>query len=241
MPVKSEHSGRRTIGPLISDSALSATHELVLDAVERGAQIVVGGAPVGGPGSFYAPTLLARVAPGSRILTEEIFGPVLGIVTFTFTTEEEGVRLANATEYGLVAYAHTTDLARTHRLIDNIEKGMLGINTGLVSNASAPFGGTKQSGLGREGGAEGIHEYLDTKYTLLAMRRLVSLGLRDRRRVAFNAGVRESESGGSNGEWEVREGRCTTTPGRRHGAVAMTDRPARPRPATSDAQLVGRF
>jgi len=155
-----------TIGPLIDERAVRTTHELVLDTVERGATILVGGAPVDGPGSFYAPTLLLGVAPGSRILTEEIFGPVLGIVTFT--TEQECVRLANATEYGLVAYAYTRDLARAHRLVDTIETGMLGINTGMVSNASAPFGGTKRSGLGREGGAEGIHEYLNVKYTLVA-------------------------------------------------------------------------
>ncbi|MFO7690515.1 MAG: NAD-dependent succinate-semialdehyde dehydrogenase [Cryobacterium sp.] len=155
-----------TIGPLINDAAVLSTHELVLDAVARGATVLVGGAPVEGPGSFFAPTLLTGVAPGSRILTEEIFGPVLGIVTFR--TEEEGIRLANNTEYGLVAYAFTRDLARSHRLVDSLETGMLGINTGLVSNAAAPFGGTKMSGLGREGGNEGIHEYLDTKYTLVA-------------------------------------------------------------------------
>jgi succinate-semialdehyde dehydrogenase/glutarate-semialdehyde dehydrogenase len=154
-----------SIGPLISETAVGNTWDLVRDAVDGGATLLVGGAPIDGPGTFFAPTLLTGLAADARLLTEEIFGPVLGIVTFA--TEEEGVRLANDTEYGLVAYAFTADLARAHRLIDSIETGMLGINVGVVSNASAPFGGIKQSGLGREGGSEGIGEYLETKYTLL--------------------------------------------------------------------------
>ena len=112
-----------------------------------------------------APTVLAGVASGSRLLKEEIFGPVLGITTFA--DEDEAVRLANGTEYGLVSYVFTQDLARGHRMIDRLATGMMGLNTGLVSNAAAPFGGVKQSGIGREGGLEGIHEYLDTKYTLI--------------------------------------------------------------------------
>ncbi|HAM26660.1 MAG TPA: NAD-dependent succinate-semialdehyde dehydrogenase [Microbacteriaceae bacterium] len=155
-----------TIGPLIDEKAVRNTNDLVRDAVDGGATLLLGGAPIDGPGSFFAPTLLTGLAPDARILREEIFGPVLGIITFG--AEDEGVRLANDTEYGLVAYAFTKDLARAHRLVDSIETGMLGINTGVVSNASAPFGGTKQSGLGREGGAEGIQEYLDTKYTLVS-------------------------------------------------------------------------
>ena len=103
--------------------------------------------------------------PGSDILREEIFGPVLAISTFA--TEDEAVARANDTEYGLVGYVFTRDLARGHRMIDRLDTGMMGLNTGLVSNAAAPFGGVKQSGLGREGGAEGIHEYLSTKYTLI--------------------------------------------------------------------------
>ena len=155
-----------TIGPLIDEKAVRNTNDLVRDAVDGGATLLLGGAAIDGPGSFFAPTLLTGLAPDARILREEIFGPVLGIITFG--AEDEGVRLANDTEYGLVAYAFTKDLARAHRLVDSIETGMLGINTGVVSNASAPFGGTKQSGLGREGGAEGIQEYLDTKYTLVS-------------------------------------------------------------------------
>lgn len=153
------------IGPLIDASAVRSTAELVQDAVGRGAEITTGGEALDGPGYFYAPTVLAGVTPGTRLLAEEIFGPVLAVTTFT--EEEEAVRLANATEYGLVGYAYTRDLARAHRLIDSLETGMLGLNTGLVSNAAAPFGGVKQSGLGREGGHEGILEYLDTKYTLI--------------------------------------------------------------------------
>jgi succinate-semialdehyde dehydrogenase/glutarate-semialdehyde dehydrogenase len=118
-----------------------------------------------GAGSFYQPTVLTNVAPASAILREEIFGPVVGIVTFG--DEDEAVRLANSTEYGLVSYVFTEDLARGQRMIDRLETGMMGLNTGLVSNAAAPFGGIKASGLGREGGLEGIHEYLSTKYTLI--------------------------------------------------------------------------
>jgi len=154
-----------TIGPLIDAKAVANSHELVRDAVAGGAKLLVGGSPIDGPGTFFEPTLLTEIPAGARILHEEIFGPVLGIVTFR--TEEQGVRMANATEYGLVAYAYTRDLARAHRLVDTIETGMMGINAGVVSNASAPFGGIKASGLGREGGLEGIHEYLETKYTLI--------------------------------------------------------------------------
>jgi succinate-semialdehyde dehydrogenase / glutarate-semialdehyde dehydrogenase len=104
------------------------------------------------------------VRRGSKILSQEIFGPVLSIVSFT--DEEDAVRLANDTSYGLVGYAYTQDLARGQRLIESLETGMLGLNVGVVSNAAAPFGGIKQSGIGREGGLEGIGEYLATKYTL---------------------------------------------------------------------------
>jgi succinate-semialdehyde dehydrogenase/glutarate-semialdehyde dehydrogenase len=154
-----------TIGPLIDEKAVGAVHDLVLDAVSFGATVLAGGKPIDGPGNFFEPTVVTGVPASARLLSEEIFGPVLGIVTFR--TEEEAVCLANQTEYGLVAYAYTQDLDRAHRLIDDVHTGMMGLNTGIVSNASAPFGGVKQSGLGREGGSEGIHEYLDTKYTLL--------------------------------------------------------------------------
>ncbi|WP_280260017.1 NAD-dependent succinate-semialdehyde dehydrogenase [Nocardia abscessus] len=154
-----------TIGPLIDDDAVNKTAELVADATARGAVLLAGGAKVDGPGSFYQPTVLTGVADGSEILQEEIFGPVLAIATFA--TEEEAIRLANNTEYGLVSYVYTEDLARGHRMIDKLETGMMGLNAGVVSNAAAPFGGVKQSGVGREGGFEGIHEFLSTKYTLI--------------------------------------------------------------------------
>jgi succinate-semialdehyde dehydrogenase/glutarate-semialdehyde dehydrogenase len=154
-----------TIGPLIDDDAVNKTAELVADATARGAVLLTGGAKVDGPGSFYQPTVLTGVADGSDILQEEIFGPVLAIATFA--TEEEAIRLANNTEYGLVSYVYTQDLARGHRMIDKLETGMMGLNAGVVSNAAAPFGGVKQSGVGREGGFEGIHEFLSTKYTLI--------------------------------------------------------------------------
>ena len=154
-----------TIGPLVNASAVTTTNELVQDAITKGATLMTGGEALEGAGSFYKPTVLTGVPADARLLREEIFGPVLGITTFS--TEDEAVSLANATEYGLVSYVFTQDLARGHRMIEKLETGMMGLNTGLVSNAAAPFGGLKQSGLGREGGAEGIHEYLSTKYTLI--------------------------------------------------------------------------
>ena len=153
-----------TIGPLINDDAVAKADELVQDAVGRGATVVTGGARVEGDGSFYAPTVLTGVTAGSDILREEIFGPVLSITTFT--DEADAVAKANDTEYGLVSYVFTKDLARGQRMIESLETGMMGLNVGVVSNAAAPFGGVKQSGVGREGGFEGIHEYLETKYVL---------------------------------------------------------------------------
>jgi len=152
------------IGPLINSDAVDKADSLVRDATERGAKVLTGGHPIEGPGTFYEPTVVAGVRPGSDILREEIFGPVLSIVTFS--DEDEAVRVANDTEYGLVGYAYTKDLARGQRLIESLQTGMLGLNVGVVSNAAAPFGGVKQSGIGREGGFEGIHEYLSTKYTM---------------------------------------------------------------------------
>lgn len=154
------------IGPLIDDRAVDKAKTLVGDAVERGATVTTGGSPVDGPGTFFEPTVVSDVQPGSDILREEIFGPVLAIVPFD--DEDDAVRLANDTEYGLVSYVFTESLARGQRMIDRLETGMMGLNVGVVSNAAAPFGGWKQSGLGREGGDEGIHEYLQTKYTLTA-------------------------------------------------------------------------
>jgi succinate-semialdehyde dehydrogenase / glutarate-semialdehyde dehydrogenase len=154
-----------TIGPLIDDRAVRSTGELVADAVARGATVLAGGSAIEGDGSFFEPTVVAGLTPEARMVREEIFAPVVGIVPFR--DEEEAVRLANATEYGLVGYAYTQDLGRAHRLIESVETGMMGINAGVVSNAAAPFGGVKQSGLGREGGVEGLHEYLETKYTFI--------------------------------------------------------------------------
>ncbi|MWB97115.1 NAD-dependent succinate-semialdehyde dehydrogenase [Agromyces seonyuensis] len=167
--VESFATGRGTedgvvIGPLIDDRAVAKADALVTDAVDRGAVLRTGGAAIEGPGTFYAATVLTDVAAGSDILREEIFGPVLAIVPFD--DEDEAVALANSTEYGLVSYVYTESLSRGQRMIERLETGMMGLNVGVVSNAAAPFGGWKFSGLGREGGAEGIHEYLQTKYTL---------------------------------------------------------------------------
>jgi succinate-semialdehyde dehydrogenase/glutarate-semialdehyde dehydrogenase len=153
-----------TVGPLIDDRAVAKAAALVQDAVSRGASVLTGGQAIDRDGTFFEPTVVTGVVAGSDILREEIFGPVLSITTFT--DEAEAVRLANDTEYGLIGYAFTEDLARGQRLIDSLDTGMMGLNVGVISNAAAPFGGVKQSGLGREGGAEGIHEYLSTKYTL---------------------------------------------------------------------------
>jgi succinate-semialdehyde dehydrogenase/glutarate-semialdehyde dehydrogenase len=152
------------IGPLINEAAVEKASSLVTDAVERGAQVRAGGSSIDGPGTFYEPTVITDVQLGSDILREEIFGPVLAIVPFD--TEDDAVRIANDTEYGLVSYVFTESLSRGQRMIERLETGMMGLNMGVVSNAAAPFGGWKMSGLGREGGAEGIHEYLQTKYTL---------------------------------------------------------------------------
>ena len=153
-----------TIGPLIDDSAVAKVGSLVTDAIDKGATLLTGGSAIDGPGAFFQPTVIDQVSADSEILREEIFGPVVSIIRFS--DEAEAVAKANATEYGLVGYVFTENLARGQRLIDSLETGMMGLNTGVVSNAAAPFGGIKQSGLGREGGFEGIHEYLETKYVL---------------------------------------------------------------------------
>ena len=152
------------IGPLIDGKAVAKAEELVGDALEKGATLRTGGRRREGEGTFYEPTVITDVQAGSDILREEIFGPVLAIVPFD--DEDDAVRLANDTEYGLVSYVFTESLSRGQRMIERLETGMMGLNMGVVSNAAAPFGGWKMSGLGREGGAEGIHEYLQTKYTL---------------------------------------------------------------------------
>ncbi len=152
------------IGPLIDDKATEKVAALVADALERGARLDTGGSRIDGSGHYFQPTVLSGVQAGSAILAEEIFGPVLALVPFR--EDAEAIAMANATEYGLVSYAFTSDLDRARRLIAELDTGMMGLNTGVVSDAAAPFGGVKQSGLGREGGLEGIHEYLETKYTL---------------------------------------------------------------------------
>jgi succinate-semialdehyde dehydrogenase / glutarate-semialdehyde dehydrogenase len=154
------------VGPLIDGPSREKVHELVTDAVGRGGRVLTGGEPQAGTGHYYPPTVVADVPADARILSEEIFGPVAPIVTFA--DEAEAVALANATDYGLAAYAFTRDGARQLRLAETVEAGMLGINLGVISNAAAPFGGIKQSGLGREGGAEGIEEYLDVRYVGIA-------------------------------------------------------------------------
>jgi succinate-semialdehyde dehydrogenase/glutarate-semialdehyde dehydrogenase len=182
------------IGPLIDDRQRKIVEELVQDAVQKGAKLLCGGESLGDPtysgaspatgtsapetgisasttgspatgGYFFAPTVLDGVPADARILREEVFGPVAPVSTFS--TEEQAIEAANATEYGLVAYIYTRDLARTLRVSEAIEAGMVGVNQGIVSNPAAPFGGVKQSGFGREGGFEGIGEYLETKYVAL--------------------------------------------------------------------------
>ncbi len=153
------------VGPLIDDRQRATVARLVDDAVKKGARVLLGGAKVDGPGYFYAPTVLSPIPDDADLLREEIFGPVAPIVAFD--TEEGAVAAANATEFGLVAYAYTTDLDRAVRVAEGIKAGMVGLNQGIVSNPAAPFGGVKQSGFGREGGREGIEEYLDVKYVAL--------------------------------------------------------------------------
>jgi succinate-semialdehyde dehydrogenase/glutarate-semialdehyde dehydrogenase len=154
------------IGPLIDEKSRAGVHALVSDAVSKGAKVLTGGAVPTGEGYFYPPTVLADVPANAEILKEEIFGPVAPVITFK--TEDEAVKLANSTEYGLIAYAFTQNLNRGLRLAERLEVGMFGLNAGVISNPAAPFGGVKASGLGREGGFEGIEEYLETVYVGIA-------------------------------------------------------------------------
>jgi succinate-semialdehyde dehydrogenase/glutarate-semialdehyde dehydrogenase len=155
------------VGPLIDEAQRTKVAELVDDAARRGARVLLGGERIGERGYFYAPTVLADVPDDARLLAEEIFGPVAPVATFT--SDEQAIAAANRTEYGLVAYVYTRDLDRAFRVCEAIETGMVGLNQGVVSNPAAPFGGVKQSGFGREGGFEGIGEYLETKYVALAV------------------------------------------------------------------------
>jgi succinate-semialdehyde dehydrogenase/glutarate-semialdehyde dehydrogenase len=176
------------IGPLVDNDTRDKVTELVNDAISKGAQALIGGIDVrsgghdsmadgdaddgaagrlDGAGHFYAPTVLKGVAPGSRVLSEEIFGPVAPVIAFD--SEDDAIAAANDTEFGLVAYVYTRELERALRVCEALETGMVGLNQGMVSNPAAPFGGVKQSGFGREGGYEGIEEYLETKYVAVNM------------------------------------------------------------------------
>ncbi|WP_406174923.1 NAD-dependent succinate-semialdehyde dehydrogenase [Streptomyces canus] len=156
------------VGPLIDRTGRGKVEALVTDAVERGARVLVGGRTPEGPGCFYPPTVLTDVSPESRLMDTEIFGPVAAILTFD--DEDEVIRRANDTPWGLVGYVFTEGLDRALRVSERIEVGMVGLNTGLVSNPAAPFGGVKQSGLGREGGRVGIDEFLEYQYLAIPMR-----------------------------------------------------------------------
>jgi succinate-semialdehyde dehydrogenase/glutarate-semialdehyde dehydrogenase len=155
------------VGPLIDAAQRAKVTRLVEDARERGARVLAGGEEVPGRGYFYRPTLLTDVPSDAKLLEQEIFGPVAPITTFS--TEAEALAAANGTEYGLVAYLYTGDLARAFRVVERLQTGMVGVNRGIVSDAAAPFGGVKHSGFGREGGFEGIGEYLETKYVALGV------------------------------------------------------------------------
>jgi succinate-semialdehyde dehydrogenase/glutarate-semialdehyde dehydrogenase len=152
-------------GPLIDSDQRSKVSELVADAVERGGEALVGGREVDGAGYFYEPTVLGGVSADARVLSEEIFGPVAPVTTFDST--DEAIAAANDTEYGLVAYVFTRDIDRALHVCESLDTGMIGLNQGIVSNAGAPFGGVKASGIGREGGNEGIEEFLETKYVAI--------------------------------------------------------------------------
>ncbi|QNN55084.1 NAD-dependent succinate-semialdehyde dehydrogenase [Nocardioides mesophilus] len=155
------------VGPLIDARQRSKVAELVRDAVGAGAGTLVGGTAPSRTGFFYEPTVLVDVPTSARIHREEVFGPVAAVTTFA--DEAEALRIANDTEFGLVGYVFTRDVSRAVRVAEGLETGMVGINQGLVSNPAGPFGGVKQSGLGREGGDEGVEEYLETKYMALAL------------------------------------------------------------------------
>ncbi|WP_166987467.1 NAD-dependent succinate-semialdehyde dehydrogenase [Canibacter zhoujuaniae] len=156
------------IGALVEEKAVANIERLVDGAVEKGGRVLAGGKRIAGPGCFYQPTVVDYTPLESDLAREEIFGPVLAIVRFK--TEDEAVELANDTEYGLASYVFTENLHRAQRMIDRIEAGMMAVNAGVLSNAAAPFGGMKQSGLGREGSHEGIEEFLETKYTMIPRR-----------------------------------------------------------------------
>jgi succinate-semialdehyde dehydrogenase/glutarate-semialdehyde dehydrogenase len=156
-----------TVGPLIDDAQRSKVSDLVQDATGKGASVLVGGRERDGAGYFYEPTVLGGVPADARMLKEEIFGPVAPVIGFD--DEEAAIAAANDTEYGLVSYLYTSDLKRAFRVCEKLQTGMIGLNQGMVSNPAAPFGGVKASGFGREGGREGIDEYLEIKYVAMAL------------------------------------------------------------------------
>jgi len=150
------------VGPMVNEWAIKDIDRLVKDAKDKGAEVVTGGAPLEGKGYFYPPTVLTQVSPEANILREEVFGPVAPVIAFS--DDEEVIAKANDTEYGLVSYLYTRDLARGMAVSERLDAGMIGLNRGLVSDPAAPFGGVKQSGLGREGSHEGMMEYMEKKY-----------------------------------------------------------------------------
>jgi succinate-semialdehyde dehydrogenase/glutarate-semialdehyde dehydrogenase len=155
------------IGPLIDAEGLAKVEDHVADAIAKGATVMTGGHRSELGGTFYEPTVLAGVAPGMKILTEETFGPVAPLIPFD--AEADAIAMANDTEYGLASYFFARDISRVWRVAEALEYGMVGINTGLISTAEVPFGGIKSSGLGREGSKYGIEEYLETKYLCLSV------------------------------------------------------------------------
>jgi succinate-semialdehyde dehydrogenase/glutarate-semialdehyde dehydrogenase len=165
MPVGRGTEDGVLVGPLIDADQRDIVKKLVDDAVGKGADVLTGGETTGERGYFFKPTVMSGISEDTELLREEIFGPVAAVKTFS--TDEEAIASANATEYGLVAYVFTQDINRAFKVTEALEVGMLGLNRGLVSNAAAPFGGIKESGFGREGGPEGIEEYLSTKYVAL--------------------------------------------------------------------------
>ncbi|MCY1655905.1 MULTISPECIES: NAD-dependent succinate-semialdehyde dehydrogenase [Dietzia] len=156
------------VGPLVEEKAVTKVVDLVDDAVERGAEVLTGGSRLEGPGYFYPPTVLTGVTPDAELMSTEIFGPVAALVPFD--TDDEAVTLANDTEFGLVSYVMTENLDRAMTMSERLQAGMVGINVGVVSNPAAPFGGIKQSGLGREGGLSGIEEFVETKLVAIPVR-----------------------------------------------------------------------
>lgn len=156
------------VGPLVEEKAVAKVVELVDDAVARGAEVLCGGSRGDGPGYFYPPTVLTGVAPEAELMSTEIFGPVAALIPFD--TDDEAIEIANDTEFGLVSYVMTENLDRALTMSERLQAGMVGINVGVVSNPAAPFGGIKQSGLGREGGTSGIEEFLETKLVAIPVR-----------------------------------------------------------------------